>query len=134
MPSPDPDARVSDEMITDVFARGCASRAALDDVASTWGLLALLALGEGDHRFNALRRRVSGVSERMLSRTLQALERDGLVLRTVLSAIPPSVEYSLTPLGVQVAGQVRGLADLLEASAGQIQDARQAHAERTAPA
>ncbi|GAB2914278.1 helix-turn-helix domain-containing protein [Rhodococcus aerolatus] len=117
----------TDALVTDVLARDCTSRAALEDVASTWGLLVLLALGEGDHRFNALRRRVSGVSERMLSRTLQTLERDGLVDRTVLSAIPPSVEYSLTDLGRRVAGRVRGLADLLEDAASDIGAAREAY-------
>lgn len=130
MPTPDePDP--DDALVTDVFARGCTSRAALEDVATTWGLLALLALGEGDYRFNALRRRVTGVSERMLARTLQTLERDGLVDRTVLSAIPPSVEYSLTPLGAGVAERVRGLADLLEGAAGDIAAARERHDLRT---
>lgn len=120
----------SDELIADVFARGCASRAALEDVGGKWGLLALIALGEGDYRFNALRRRVDGVSEKMLSQTLQALERDGIVAREVLTTIPPRVEYSLTPLGVEVARQVRALADLLERSAPDIADARAAYARR----
>src|SRR5690606_567080 len=77
----------------------------------------LLALGEGGYRFNALRRRVEGVSEKMLSQTLQALERDGMVTRDVVTTIPPRVEYGLTPLGEQVAARLRALADLLEAEA-----------------
>src|SRR3954453_2712293 len=89
----------SGELVADVFARGCTSRAVFEDVGSKWGSLALLALGEGGYRFNALRRRVEGVSEKMLSQTLQALERDGLVVREVVTAIPPRVEYALTPLG-----------------------------------
>ncbi|MEK8105999.1 helix-turn-helix domain-containing protein [Micromonospora sp. M12] len=83
--------------MSDVFARGCTSRAAFEDVTSKWASLVLLALGEGRYRFNALRRRVDGVSERMLSQTLQTLERDGMLTREVLTAIPPRVEYSLTP-------------------------------------
>ena len=107
------------ELVTDVFARGCTSRAAFEVVTSKWASLALLALGEGGYRFNALRRRVEGVSEKMLSQTLQTLERDGMVTREVVTTIPPRVEYSLTPLGERVAQKLRGLADLLEATAAE---------------
>jgi DNA-binding HxlR family transcriptional regulator len=120
----------SGALVTDVFARDCTSRSAFDDVTSRWASLALLALGEGGYRFNALRRRVEGVSEKMLSQTLQALERDGMVTREVVTAIPPRVEYTLTPLGVRVAGHLRGLADLLEASAGEVDEARAAYGRR----
>ncbi|MEH1167702.1 helix-turn-helix domain-containing protein [Micromonospora sp. CPCC 205539] len=126
MPTPGPEGP-SQELVSDVFARGCTSRAAFEDVTSKWASLALLALGEGRYRFNALRRRIDGVSERMLSQTLQTLERDGMLTREVLTAIPPRVEYSLTPLGTRVAEQLRGLADLLEASVPELQTARDAH-------
>ena len=119
----------SDELIADVFARGCTSRAALEDIGGKWGLLALIALGEGAYRFNALRRRVSGVSEKMLSQTLQALERDGIVHREVVTAIPPRVEYTLTPLGVEVAAKVRDLVELLESAVPQIAAAREAYSK-----
>ncbi|BEP12883.1 helix-turn-helix domain-containing protein [Acidothermaceae bacterium B102] len=122
----------SDALIADVFAHGCTSRQTLEDVASKWGILAMLALGEGSYRFNALRRRVDGVSEKMLSQTLQSLERDGLVTREVHSAIPPRVEYSLTPLGADVAGRLRDLADVLEGSSVQLGQARAAYDARTA--
>lgn len=98
----------------DVFARGCHSRGALLNVTGRWGTLALAALAEGPYRFGALRRRVDGVSERMLAQTLQQLERDGLVHREVRETIPPNVEYSLTPLGEQIAERLTGLIDLLE--------------------
>ncbi|WP_039908094.1 winged helix-turn-helix transcriptional regulator [Micromonospora lupini] len=123
MPVQDPEGPTQD-LVSDVFARGCTSRAAFEDVTSKWASLVLLALGEGRYRFNALRRRVDGVSERMLSQTLQTLERDGMLTREVLTAIPPRVEYSLTPLGARVAEQLRGLADLLEASVPELQTAR----------
>ncbi|MBB5481104.1 DNA-binding HxlR family transcriptional regulator [Micromonospora parathelypteridis] len=126
MPSQHP-AGPTQELVSDVFARGCTSRAAFEDVTSKWASLALLALGEGRYRFNALRRRIDGVSERMLSQTLQTLERDGMLTREVLTAIPPRVEYSLTPLGARVAEQLRGLADLLEASVPELQTARDSH-------
>ncbi|GAB7192597.1 helix-turn-helix domain-containing protein [Kineococcus sp. NUM-3379] len=116
--------------VADVFARACTSRSAFEDVTSKWAGLVLLALGEGDHRFNALRRRVDGVSEKMLSQALHTLERDGLVVRTVVSAIPPRVEYSLTPLGSQVASRLRDLADLLERSAPAVAAAREEYARR----
>jgi DNA-binding HxlR family transcriptional regulator len=134
--SDDPESRMpgdgapdgpSQELVTDVFARGCGSRAAFEVVTSKWSSLALLALGEGSYRFNALRRRVEGVSEKMLSQTLHALERDGMVTRDVVTTIPPRVEYSLTPLGEAVAERLRSLADLLESSVAEM--ARTAMAE-----
>ena len=115
---------VSDELVADVFAHDCTSRSTMEHVAGKWGVLVLLALGEGDFRFNALRRLVEGVSEKMLSQTLHTLERDGMLTRTVESAIPPRVQYSLTVLGVEVAQLLRGLADLLEASVDQVGTAR----------
>lgn len=104
----------------DVFARGCTSRPVLQDVTGRWGALALGALHQGPARFNALRRRVDGVSEKMLAQTLQALERDGFVLRDVQGTIPPRVEYRLTPLGTTVAERLVDLIELLEASMGEV--------------
>ena len=118
------------DLVSDVFARDCTSRAAFEDVTTKWASLALIALGEGGYRFNALRRKVDGVSEKMLSQTLQILERDGLVTREVVTAIPPRVEYSLTPLGVRVAEQLRALADVLQESTGLVEAARSAYRSR----
>jgi DNA-binding HxlR family transcriptional regulator len=120
----------SDELVVSVFARDCLSRAALENVSGKWATLALLALGEGDYRFNALRRKVQGVSEKMLSQTLQNLERDGMINREVRSTIPARVEYSLTPLGTEVAQRLRGLADLLEAAAPAVAQSRHAYDDR----
>jgi DNA-binding HxlR family transcriptional regulator len=105
-----------EELVFDVFARNCTSRPVMDTVASRWGILSLAALLDGTYRFNELRRRVDGVSEKMLSQTLHALERDGLVLRTVQSTIPPRVEYSLTDAGRRIATKLTELIELLEAS------------------
>ncbi|WP_131747556.1 helix-turn-helix domain-containing protein [Frankia sp. Cppng1_Ct_nod] len=104
-----------DELVADVFARACPSRRTLENATGKWGILALVALAEGTYRFNALRRRVEGVSEKMLAQTLHALERDGLVRREVQTSIPPHVQYSLTPLGTRVATKLRDLIDLVEA-------------------
>ena len=120
---------VDETLIADVFARDCASRDLLADVVGKWPVLALLALDEGGYRFNALRRRVQGVSEKMLAQTLQTLERDGLVTREVVTAIPPRVEYALTPLGVRVAEQVRALVELLEGAVPEVVAARDAYDE-----
>lgn len=108
----------------DVLARGCLSRSAFETLTGKWTGLVLIALLEADSRFNALRRRVEGVSEKMLAQTLQSLERDGMLTRTVASVIPPRVEYALTPLGHRVAVSYRGLADLLEATADEVRIAR----------
>ncbi|TYQ02792.1 UNVERIFIED_ORG: HxlR family transcriptional regulator [Gordonia westfalica J30] len=108
----------------DVFARDCSSRSTLQTVTGRWGSLVLIALGESNYRFSALRRRVDGVSERMLSQTLQNLERDGMIVRTVLEAIPPKVEYHLTPLGRQVADRLQGLIDLVQDSMPTVREAQ----------
>ena len=127
VPTPEPDV---EDLVADVFARDCASRDLLADVAGKWAVLALLALDEGGYRFNALRRRVAGVSEKMLAQTLQTLERDGLVDRAVVTAIPPRVEYALTPLGARVARTVRELVELLEAAVPEVTAARAAYDAR----
>lgn len=111
----------------DAFARNCASRPVLQNIASRWGVLALAALREGPYRFSALRRRVDGISERMLSQTLQTLERDGMIHREVLQSIPPVVEYTLTPLGAQVAEQLVGLIEILEGNIKVILAAQEAY-------
>ncbi|MEV5489354.1 helix-turn-helix domain-containing protein [Streptomyces bobili] len=98
----------------DVFAKACPSRGTLEHVTGRWGALTLGALHEGSLRFNELRRRVDGVSEKMLSQTLHALERDGLVHREAQSTNPPRVDYELTPLGHEVAERLLGLIHLVE--------------------
>ena len=100
----------------DLMAEACPSREVLKHVTSRWGVLVLIALEPGTLRFGELRRRIGGVSERMLAQTLQWLEGDGLVDRVAHEVVPPRVEYSLTPLGREAAARVRGLADWIETS------------------
>ena len=113
-----------EELVWDVFARACTSRQTLENVAGRWGILALVALRDGAYRFNALRRRVDGISEKMLAQTLQALERDGMVHREVLATIPARVEYTLTPLGGRVAERLVELVELVEGAMPEITTAR----------
>lgn len=101
----------------------CPSREVLKHVTSRWGVLVLIALEIRMHRFSELRRAIGGVSERMLAQTLQWLEADGLVQRKAYQVVPPHVEYSLTLLGRECAGKVRGLADWIEVSMSRIQAA-----------
>lgn len=104
----------------DVMSDKCPSRRVLNHVTSRWGVLVLIALEDGTHRFSTLRRRVGGVSERMLAQTLRVLEEDGFVRRTAYPVVPPHVEYDLTPLGRMVAEKVRALADCIEGNLAQI--------------
>ncbi|MCS3604375.1 DNA-binding HxlR family transcriptional regulator [Buttiauxella sp. BIGb0471] len=97
-----------------LFAEQCPSRDVLKHVTSRWGVLILVALQGGTHRFSDLRRKMGGVSEKMLAQTLQWLEADGFVNRKSYPVVPPHVEYSLTPLGCEVAEKVSGLADWIE--------------------
>ncbi|GGS88849.1 MULTISPECIES: winged helix-turn-helix transcriptional regulator [Streptomyces] len=103
-----------DDLAYNVFAKACPSRATLEHVTGRWGGLTLGALYEGSLRFNELRRRVDGVSEKMLSQTLHALERDGLVFRDAQPTNPPRVDYELTPLGRQVAERLLALIHCVE--------------------
>jgi DNA-binding HxlR family transcriptional regulator len=83
----------------EVFTEGCPTRVVLDHIMSKWGVLVLLALTDGTHRWGELRREVEGISEKMLASTLRTLESDGLVQRTSYPEVPPRVEYALTDLG-----------------------------------
>jgi DNA-binding HxlR family transcriptional regulator len=104
----------------DLLSEKCPSRDVLKHVTSRWGVLVLIVLEGGTFRFSELRRRIGGVSERMLAQTLQWLEADGLVLRVAHDVVPPHVDYSLTPLGREAAAHVRTLADWIETSLPQI--------------
>ncbi|MBL1101212.1 winged helix-turn-helix transcriptional regulator [Streptomyces coffeae] len=104
----------TDDLAFDVFAKACPSRGTLEHVTWKWGSLTLGALYESTLRFNELRRRIDGVSEKMLSQTLHALERDGLVHRDAQPTNPPRVDYRLTPLGSAVATRLLALINLVE--------------------
>jgi DNA-binding HxlR family transcriptional regulator len=112
----------------DVYARDCPTRAVLEHVTSKWGVLVLAALRERTYRFSELRRRVDGVSEKMLSQTLRTLEQDGLIARVAYPEVPPRVEYNLTTLGREAAELLVGLVSFIERRMPQMLEARQARA------
>jgi DNA-binding HxlR family transcriptional regulator len=104
----------------DPYDANCPTRRILDRIGDRWTVLIIVALGEGPARFSELRRRIDGIFQKMLTQTLRALERDGLVLRTVCPEVPIRVEYALTdagqtllePLSALQAWAVEHLADI----------------------
>ena len=124
------EAPPTDEPAFDVFARGCPSRPVLEHLTGRWGVLVLAGLAEGPARFNSLRRRVDGVSEKMLAQTLHALERDGFVHREVCAVMPPRVEYSLTDLGRSTAARLVDLIGHLEIHMADVLAAQHQHDRR----
>jgi DNA-binding HxlR family transcriptional regulator len=105
-----------------VLAANCPSRVLLDHVTSKWGVLVLIALSRGTLRWAELRRRVEGVSEKMLSQTLRTLERDGFVRREVATTIPPRVDYSLTRRGQELTALLVPLVQWVGAHADEVLD------------
>lgn len=89
LPDPVPAEEYEQCPVTDVLRR----------VGDKWSVLVIVLLGKRAYRFNELHRAIETISQRMLTRTLRGLEADGLVHREVFATVPPSVEYSLTPLG-----------------------------------
>ncbi len=103
----------------------CHAREVLARVGDKWSVYVINVLGtSGTLRFNELRGRVEGISQRMLTVTLRGMERDGLVKRTVYPEVPPRVEYKLTPLGKTLRKLVRGLVEWSGAHLHEVDEAR----------
>lgn len=85
-------------------------RSVIERIGDKWSVLIIGILSERSHRFTDLLRTIPGISRRMLTVTLRALERDGLVTRTVHAEVPPRVEYAVTDLGLSLGGVVQGVA------------------------
>ncbi|WP_214412614.1 winged helix-turn-helix transcriptional regulator [Sphaerisporangium fuscum] len=102
----------------------CEVRQILDRIADKWSLLVIALLDRRTLRFTELRRRIDGVSQRMLTQTLRHLERDGLVSRTVHPTVPPRVDYALTPMGVTLHHTIQALVTWTEDHQNQIAAAR----------
>ena len=96
-------------MKADVYVRDCPSRQVLDRIGDTWSVLIVALLAGGPQRYTTLQRQIEGISPKMLTQTLRALERDGLITRTVHAVVPPRVDYALTPLGDSLFGLVAAL-------------------------
>lgn len=101
LPTPVPADEYEQCPVTDVLRR----------VGDKWTVLVVVLLGRRPYRFNELHRGIQGISQRMLTRTLRALEDDGLVHREVFPTVPPAVEYSLTPLGESLLVPLSAVAD-----------------------
>ncbi|WP_310740378.1 helix-turn-helix domain-containing protein [Microbispora sp. H10885] len=107
-------------------------RQILDRIADKWSLLVIALLDKRSLRFTELRRAIDGVSQRMLTRTLRHLERDGLVSRTVHPTVPPRVDYELTQMGATPHSTIRALVHWTEEHQNAIAAARAAYDRRTA--
>ncbi len=101
-------------------------------ISDKWTLLVVRVLGQGPLRFNALRREVGEISQKVLASTLRELEENGFVSRTVTHTTPPQVEYALTDLGQEFLDPVRELAEWVVANSARMDAARAAYAQRRA--
>ena len=108
----------------DVFDPACGSREVLDVIADKWSALILYALLHRTHRHAELLRVIGGISQKMLTQTLRALEADGLVAREVFPVVPPHVEYSLTDLGRSLSPLLREICRWAEEHLADVQNAR----------
>ena len=103
-------------MKPNAYAANCPTRQILDRVGDKWAVLILLLVRDEPMRFNALRRAIEGISQKMLSQVLKSLERDGLIKRRVIATVPVTVEYSITPLGSTLSKAVDALRDWAESN------------------
>ncbi|NLR69266.1 helix-turn-helix transcriptional regulator [Novosphingobium sp. ERN07] len=111
----------------DVYAANCPTRQLLDRIADKWSTLILMLLAAEDMRFNALKRRIQGVSQKMLSQTLRSLERDGLVSRSVEPTVPVTVTYAITPLGRGLFGSLSAMIEWAETCMIEVTAAQRAY-------
>src|SRR5260370_12070263 len=109
---------------TTVFDSQYGSRQVLDLLAEKWTALVLYALAFGVKRHGEIKREIEGISQKMLTRTLRNLERDGLVKRTVYHVVPPRVEYALTPLGETLSELLKEICTWAETHFAEIEDAQ----------
>ena len=113
-----------------MYARDCASRQVLDRIGDTWSVLIVALLADGPLRYSEVAAGIDGISPKMLTQTLRALERDGMISRTVYPVIPPRVDYELTGLGRSLLGLVNELVVWAEGHIGDVIDARDAYDTR----
>ncbi|WP_460511236.1 winged helix-turn-helix transcriptional regulator [Frigoribacterium salinisoli] len=107
----------------DPYVAGCPSRRLLDRIGDRWTVLVVGTLAPGPRRFSEIRRQIQGISQKMLTQTLRALERDGLVTRTVHAEVPPRVVYELTEAGRTLQGPLAALQAWAVEHYGQVAEA-----------
>ncbi|MCO5971196.1 winged helix-turn-helix transcriptional regulator [Actinoallomurus soli] len=108
----------------DAYLATCPARELLDRISDKWVTLILNALADGPRRYSDLGRTIAGVSQKMLTQTLRALERDGLVTRSVTPSVPVRVDYELTPLGTSLLPIVRAVKDWAQTHIAEVHAAR----------
>ena len=115
-----------------VMEPACPTRQIVGRIGDKWTLLVLYALRTGTHRYTELRADVKGVSQKMLTQTLRALERDGLVDRHVHATVPPRVDYTLTELGASLAEAIGTIRTWAYDHVDEVEAARGRYDERDA--
>jgi DNA-binding HxlR family transcriptional regulator len=108
------------------FDPECPTRLVLDRIGDKWTVLVVLTLRDGARRFTELRKAVNGVTPKVLTQTLRAMERDGLLTRQVFAEVPPRVEYELTPLGMSLQAPIQAITDWAEKNVSEVMAAREA--------
>jgi DNA-binding HxlR family transcriptional regulator len=111
-----------------VAERARAARLIRDSIgllSSKWSVDVLLALGDGTRRYHELLEELSPISEKVLTQTLRAMERDGLVVRRVHAEVPPRVEYALSPLGATMAPPLKALGSWTLTHGKRVEEARE---------
>ena len=124
--------RDSVQVLADPYAKNCPSRQLLDRIGDTWSVLVVIMLASGPKRYTALQRDIEGISPKMLTQTLRALERDGLIRREVFAVVPPRVDYELTELGDSLLGLVEAMEKWAVNHMGDVLAARDAYDNRQA--
>jgi DNA-binding HxlR family transcriptional regulator len=114
------------------FSSDCPSRALFDQIADKWSMMVLAVLDDGPLRFNAIKRRLQGVTQKALTQCLRRLERNGLVSRRVIPVSPVGVQYEMTPLGRTLQQPLKELHAWTVGKLPQVENARQAFDERNA--
>lgn len=117
--------------LPDVFDPNCHSRYVLDLISDKWVPLVIQLLHERTQRYSHLKRRIGGISQKMLTQTLRKLEASGLVTRTIYATVPPTVEYALTPLGKSLVEPISVVLHWSEEHADEIQAFREKQEART---
>src|SRR5256885_5203102 len=121
--------REQDRVAYNAYVAECPSRQVLDALSDKWVTLVLTALADGPKRYSELARTIAGVSQKMLTQTLRALERDGLLTRTVTPSVPVRVDYELTLLGRSNLPVVSAIKDWAETHIQQVHAARAVYDE-----
>jgi DNA-binding HxlR family transcriptional regulator len=116
----------------DAMSARCPSRDVLAHISDKWTVLVLAVLVDGTTRFNELRRRIDGITQKMLTRTLRELEENGFVSRRIYAEVPPRVEYSLTPLGQSLVKVLDTVREWVNRHAGDVVTARERFAREQA--